>query len=181
MPRSKRAASQELEKTRTQDSSRLKVAFRLFFNHISPTDVRRQSVKLSDTKIDEFKEIFKPSATSVRIGDRYRIIVCHANVIRWFVCQALGVNPEGTWGRMRCNHCSITEISVDAQGNLQLGAFNQLGHLPEKSWANHVLLNEYTPGQGIMPHLDGDLFFPTISTVNLGSHSVLNFYDPIKE
>jgi alkylated DNA repair protein alkB family protein 6 len=56
---------------------------------------------------------------------------------------------------------------------------NGLGHLPPRSLANHVLLNEYTPGQGIMPHVDGDLFFPTITTVNLGSHAVLKFYDPV--
>ncbi|XP_023334117.1 alpha-ketoglutarate-dependent dioxygenase alkB homolog 6-like [Eurytemora carolleeae] len=43
--------------------------------------------------------------------------------------------------------------------------------------ANHVLLNEYTSGQGIMPHLDGSLFSPTISTISLGSHTVINFYD----
>ena len=57
---------------------------------------------------------------------------------------------------------------------------NGQGHLPETNLANHVLLNEYTPGQGIMPHVDGDLFFPTISTVNLGSHTVLKLYDPVK-
>jgi len=42
--------------------------------------------------------------------------------------------------------------------------------------ANHVLLNEYKPGQGIMPHLDGDMFYPTISTISLGSHTVIHFY-----
>jgi len=55
---------------------------------------------------------------------------------------------------------------------------NRVNHLQifgEKS-ANHILLNEYTSGQGIMPHLDGDLFYPTISTISLGSHAVLNFY-----
>lgn len=43
--------------------------------------------------------------------------------------------------------------------------------------ANHVLLNEYLSGQGIMPHVDGDLFYPTISTVSLGSHTLLDFYE----
>lgn len=42
---------------------------------------------------------------------------------------------------------------------------------------NHVLVNEYTSGQGIMPHLDGPLYFPTVSTISLGSHTVLNFYE----
>ena len=54
---------------------------------------------------------------------------------------------------------------------------NNIGHLPSGSQANHVLLNEYTPGQGIMPHVDGDLFFPTITTITLGSHTILKFYD----
>ncbi|XP_033096421.1 alpha-ketoglutarate-dependent dioxygenase alkB homolog 6-like, partial [Anneissia japonica] len=41
---------------------------------------------------------------------------------------------------------------------------------------NHVLINEYEPGQGIMPHEDGPLFYPAISTINLGSHTLLDFY-----
>lgn len=43
---------------------------------------------------------------------------------------------------------------------------------------NHVLVNEYLPGQGIMPHRDGDLFYPTITTVSVGSHTVLRFSEP---
>ena len=46
---------------------------------------------------------------------------------------------------------------------------------------NHVLINEYQPGQGISPHLDGSLFYPTIATISLGSHTVLNFYEPLTE
>ncbi|KAM3955886.1 alpha-ketoglutarate-dependent dioxygenase alkB homolog 6 [Aphomia sociella] len=43
---------------------------------------------------------------------------------------------------------------------------------------NHVLVNEYLPGQGIMPHLDGSLFYPTITTISVGSHIVLKFLEP---
>nr|CAD7578426.1 unnamed protein product [Timema californicum] len=43
---------------------------------------------------------------------------------------------------------------------------------------NHVLINEYLPGQGILPHLDGSLFYPTVSTVSCGSHTVLEFHRP---
>ncbi|XP_053630212.1 alpha-ketoglutarate-dependent dioxygenase alkB homolog 6 isoform X2 [Cherax quadricarinatus] len=45
---------------------------------------------------------------------------------------------------------------------------------------NHVLVNEYLPGQGIMPHVDGPMFYPTITTINIGSHSVLEFYTPLQ-
>lgn len=44
---------------------------------------------------------------------------------------------------------------------------------------NHVLVNEYCPGQGIMPHVDGDLFYPTITTITCGSHTVLNFRENV--
>ncbi|KAK0058461.1 alpha-ketoglutarate-dependent dioxygenase alkB 6 [Biomphalaria pfeifferi] len=44
---------------------------------------------------------------------------------------------------------------------------------------NHVLVNEYLPGQGIMPHEDGPLFYPVVTTINLGSHTFLDFYTPI--
>ncbi|XP_069500412.1 alpha-ketoglutarate-dependent dioxygenase alkB homolog 6 [Ambystoma mexicanum] len=45
--------------------------------------------------------------------------------------------------------------------------------------ANHVLVNEYLPGEGIMPHEDGPLYFPTVTTISLGSHTLLDFYHPV--
>jgi len=41
---------------------------------------------------------------------------------------------------------------------------------------NHVLLNEYLPGQGIMPHEDGPAYFPSVATLSLGSHTVMHYY-----
>lgn len=41
---------------------------------------------------------------------------------------------------------------------------------------NHVLVNEYRPGQGIMPHEDGDAYAPITATVSLGGHTVLDIY-----
>lgn len=46
--------------------------------------------------------------------------------------------------------------------------------------ANHVLINEYKPGQGIDPHHDGPLYHPVVTTLNLGSYGVLDFYSPIE-
>ncbi|XP_040832331.1 alpha-ketoglutarate-dependent dioxygenase alkB homolog 6 isoform X2 [Ochotona curzoniae] len=58
---------------------------------------------------------------------------------------------------------------VDKVSDLSL-----FGGLP----ANHVLVNQYLPGEGIMPHEDGPLYYPTVSTISLGSHTVLEFYEP---
>lgn len=130
LPTSNKVVAAEKQQVMVADTSRLKVAFRTFFKHVNPKDLRRPSVQLTDDKVSTFNKNFDPKSTSVRIGDRYRIIVCHANIIRWFVCKSLGVDAEGTWGRMRYNHCGLTEIDVDALGNLQLGFFNQAAHLP---------------------------------------------------
>ncbi|XP_059760775.1 alpha-ketoglutarate-dependent dioxygenase alkB homolog 6 isoform X2 [Balaenoptera ricei] len=58
---------------------------------------------------------------------------------------------------------------VDKVSDLSL-----FGGLP----ANHVLVNQYLPGEGIMPHEDGPLYYPTVSTISLGSHTMLDFYEP---
>merc|ERR1719411_2148622 len=53
------------------------------------------------------------------------------------------------------------------------------GVFGEGTKANHILVNEYCPGNGILPHLDGPLFYPVISTISLGSSVSLDFYNPI--
>jgi len=41
---------------------------------------------------------------------------------------------------------------------------------------NHVLLNEYQPGIGIMPHTDGPLYHPYVVILSLGSHAAFEFF-----
>ncbi|KAI1191631.1 hypothetical protein F5B17DRAFT_426263 [Nemania serpens] len=41
---------------------------------------------------------------------------------------------------------------------------------------NHVLINEYPPGIGIMPHKDGAAYHPIVCTVSLGASICLNIY-----
>ncbi|KAL5563747.1 hypothetical protein UlMin_033494 [Ulmus minor] len=40
---------------------------------------------------------------------------------------------------------------------------------------NHVLINEYLPHQGIMPHQDGPAYFPVVAILSLGSPAVMDF------
>lgn len=41
---------------------------------------------------------------------------------------------------------------------------------------NHVLINSYQPGCGIMPHQDGPLYHPVVLILSLGSPAVLRFW-----
>ncbi|CAH1962870.1 unnamed protein product [Acanthoscelides obtectus] len=66
-----------------QDGSRIEAGFRKYFHRADPCQEK----------------------------DSYHILVCHANVIRYFVCRALQF-PAEAWLRLSLNHASITWISI---------------------------------------------------------------------
>ncbi|KAH7872486.1 hypothetical protein F5879DRAFT_801191 [Lentinula edodes] len=41
---------------------------------------------------------------------------------------------------------------------------------------NHIIVNEYLPGQGIMPHQDGPAYHPVVATISLGTHTAFHYY-----
>jgi hypothetical protein len=46
---------------------------------------------------------------------------------------------------------------------------------PSSHPPNHVLVNEYTGNQGIMPHTDGPLYYPKTATLSIGNSVLLYF------
>lgn len=61
--------------------------------------------------------------------DANDVVVCHGNVIRWFVCRALDVDPTA-WLGMSIANCSLTLIQVRADGSCKLVTFADAGHIP---------------------------------------------------
>ncbi|MFO7610569.1 MAG: histidine phosphatase family protein [Candidatus Krumholzibacteriia bacterium] len=61
--------------------------------------------------------------------DAHDLVVCHGNVIRWFVTRALDVDPRA-WLGMSIANCSLTIIQVRADGSGKVIAFADSGHLP---------------------------------------------------
>ncbi|KAK7314865.1 hypothetical protein VNO77_33393 [Canavalia gladiata] len=57
--------------------------------------------------------------------------------------------------------------------NLTYKIYEESGLFP--SAINHVLINEYLPNQGIMPHQDGPAYFPVVAILSLGSPVVMDF------
>ncbi|CAH0595157.1 unnamed protein product [Chrysodeixis includens] len=86
-----------------QDSARIEAAFRRYFYRAPPE----------------------------QIDDTYTLLVCHANVIRYFVCKALQFPPEG-WLRISLNHASITWVSIMPNGNVVLRSLSDTGHMDPK-------------------------------------------------
>jgi len=89
-----------------------------------------------------YKEIFVPSPDS---KDRNDIIVCHGNVIRYFVTKVLNVDPM-SWLQMSITNCSLTIIRVLPDGSMKLDAFSDYGHIPEN-------MRTFTGGENIRKEL----------------------------
>ncbi|MCJ1479751.1 hypothetical protein MMC13_008437 [Lambiella insularis] len=84
--------------------------------------------------------------------------------------NTLLASPLPTW---------LSEPIVPRLLSLPIAADPSQGHIfsdsPHKS-PNHVLINEYRPGQGIFPHEDGAAYHPVVATVSLASPIVLDIY-----
>ena len=93
---------------------------------------------MAETKADEvvecvnnleeaFNNYFIPSPDD---NDRNDVIVCHGNVIRYFVTKVLKVDTM-SWLQMSISNCSLTIIRILPNGNMKLDAFSDYGHIPE--------------------------------------------------
>ena len=61
--------------------------------------------------------------------DKTEIIVTHGNLIRYLVLRALQVSPQA-WINMEINNCGISQVVIEADGEMKLISYNDVGHLP---------------------------------------------------
>jgi len=61
--------------------------------------------------------------------DSYELVVCHANVIRYFVCRALQLPPEA-WLRISLKHASLSWITIRPDGRVSVRALGEASHIP---------------------------------------------------
>ena len=51
------------------------------------------------------------------------------------------------------------------------------GVFPPEAPPNHILINEYAPGQGVDAHKDGPLYAPHVAIISLGSQCAFEFVE----
>ncbi len=73
-----------------------------------------------------FARYFQPSHDA---ADRHEVIVCHGNLIRYFVCRTLQVTLDA-WVNMDTHNCGMSTIQIQPDGECLLLSFNDVGHLP---------------------------------------------------
>jgi len=93
------------------EGGRIEAAFRQYFYRSDPLERKTLQHAPSEAK------------------DEYDIIVCHGNVIRYFMLRAMQLPPEA-WLRAAPFNCSITHLVVRPSGNVSLYSFADTGHLP---------------------------------------------------
>lgn len=93
------------------------------FYHFPPDELQKQAARSAKA----FEHYFKPT----RGTDKHEILVTHGNLIRYFVCRALRVDPSA-WLHMDCHNCGITRVRISEFGDTFLIGYNDIGHLPPR-------------------------------------------------
>ncbi|TEB33852.1 hypothetical protein FA13DRAFT_1730122 [Coprinellus micaceus] len=109
-----------------------------------------------------------------------------------YLVRKIQESPQPKWKKLQKRRLQIWGGEMTAKGTLceeplptfvcqhpdligrikATGVFNGSPH----GSPNHIIMNEYEAGQGIMPHEDGPKYHPVVATLSLGSHSVFHYY-----
>jgi serine/threonine-protein phosphatase PGAM5 len=103
------------------------------------TTEKKQCVKNIE---QAFAKYFIPSPDD---NDKHDLIVCHGNVIRYFVMKVLNVDTM-SWLQMSITNCSLTIVMIKSDGTMKLDAFSDYGHIPEN-------MRTYTGGENELKEL----------------------------
>jgi serine/threonine-protein phosphatase PGAM5 len=86
-----------------------------------------QNFKADRTRFEEaYARFFTPPR-----GRTVDLLVCHGNIIRYFLCRALKL-PLSRWTKFGTNHTGMTRIAIRADGELGVVSYNEVGHLPRR-------------------------------------------------
>lgn len=95
-------------------------------------------------------QAFAKFAVPAQGSDKNDVLVCHGNVIRYFVTRALGADAR-VWPVMSVAHVSMTIIQIGANGGYRILAVGDAGHVPPSL----LSYGSDADPQLLAPNLDG--------------------------
>lgn len=118
------------------EGARIEAAFRsLFYRGKPPTKPKgepAEGASAAATPVVDADAIAPPAvpkpAEPPLPRHEYDIVVCHGNVIRYFVLRALQLPPEA-WLRLCTFNCSLAHIMISPTGGVALVSVGDTGHL----------------------------------------------------
>jgi serine/threonine-protein phosphatase PGAM5 len=76
-----------------------------------------------------FDMAFEKLVVPATSADRHDVLVCHGNVIRYFVTKALGIDTR-LFANFGVSNASLTILRVRRDGSMQVMAVGDAGHIP---------------------------------------------------
>ena len=115
--------SQRSIKITDEGHDRIEKAFKTYFYRSNPPSMEGENEENEEFSkstanpelVDEDKD--KIGLLQPHPQHEFEIIVCHANVIRYFLCRALQIPPEA-WLRLCTFNCSLTYLTVRPTGTV---------------------------------------------------------------
>jgi serine/threonine-protein phosphatase PGAM5 len=129
-----RARQSVIERT-DEHHPRIEKAFRKYFYRADPPALpSSESTTPATTSADNTSTTNKNDTKNdnnltLNPKHEFEIIVCHANVIRYFFCRALQLPPEA-WLRLCVFNCSLTYLTIRPTGSVSCRMLGDIGHLP---------------------------------------------------
>jgi serine/threonine-protein phosphatase PGAM5 len=133
-------ASQRAVKQTDDSHDRIEKAFKTYFHRADPPLSEEEKEKeankavvvtsSSNGKVVEEDDEDEDESMELKPHPQheFEIIVCHANVIRYFLCRALQIPPEA-WLRLCTFNCSLTYLTVRPTGTVSCRMLGDIGHL----------------------------------------------------
>ena len=97
------------------------VGFEAIFTHLTPEQI--------DMNAQQARAAYDAHFTPAVDGDRHDLLVCHGNIMRYFMLRAL-MAPVELWANAGTYNCGISEVWVNDHGRTSLVSHNDSGHLP---------------------------------------------------
>ncbi|CAB9502658.1 protein phosphatase PGAM5, mitochondrial [Seminavis robusta] len=123
IPSGGKVSDNTIHKTQEQHA-RIEEAFQKNFHRADPIAMPDDALFLEN----DGKDVPPPEDTSPAARHEYEIIVCHANVIRYFCLRALQLPPEA-WLRLCTFNCSLTYLTIRPTGGVSCRTLGDVGHL----------------------------------------------------
>ncbi|MDA3838305.1 MAG: histidine phosphatase family protein [Candidatus Delongbacteria bacterium] len=103
-------------------------------------DITSEDLAIHRKHADDGMSTFFKFKSTDEEKDVHEILVCHGNIIRYFISLILDIKKPDDWLGMWIDNCGISMLRISQRGYIRLLSLNDTGHLPRE------LLEEFLYG-----------------------------------
>ena len=107
------------------EGARIEAGFRKHLHRADPEPKADDEAKASDDHNNNAEVEAKLPVEEIDI------LVCHGNVIRYFMCRGLQVTPDA-WLRFGIHNGSISVLNMGPSGRVSVRTYGEAGYMPKE-------------------------------------------------